>query len=128
MYHEYQVTGSEVCVKTDCPVRRKKTSDCLCSVNLSSLFDGAPKMGTASTDLPQDQSPGPLVCGATSGHPCRDLDLHLLSAQLETTFLEELFVLQKATNRSHDSMKAMACRTRLRYLILATPRGTFLLQ
>lgn len=83
-------------------------------------------MSTASTDLPQDQSPGPLVCGATSGDPCRDLDL--LSAQLETTFLEELFVLQKATNLSHDSMKAMACRTRLRYLILATPRGTFLLQ
>lgn len=49
-----------------------------------------------------NSNPQPAMCGATSGDPCWVLDL--LSAQLETTFLEELLVLQKTTNPSHDSV------------------------
>jgi len=88
-----QVTGSEVYVKTDCPVRRKKERKqmtVLCSVNLSSVLDGVPKMSGVSTGLTRDNPPAHHE-QSTSGDPCRNLDL--LSAWLETTFLEGLFVL-----------------------------------
>lgn len=85
--------GSEVWLKTDCPIRRKKTSDCLCSADLGlpkwarwapiSLRINPPSLQPPASVWSLEQGPlrgsGPAVCSAgnhTSGGAICPLKSH----------------------------------------------------